>query len=1341
MPNGVMGNDSDPDDDAALTATVITPPTHGVLNFDSNGAFTYTPAANYHGTDTFTYRTFDGTLNSNTATVTINVTSVNDAPIANPDTYTTAEDTPLTVAIPNGVMGNDSDPDDDAALTATVITPPTHGVLNFDSNGAFTYTPAANYHGTDTFTYRTFDGTLNSNTATVTINVTSVNDAPIAADDAYTVGAGRALTVTAAGVLTNDTDVDSGAVLTATVVQGPAHGTMALSADGTFTYTPSSGFSGTDFFIYTVSDNTNLTDTGVVTIAVTPITASDDAFTVLMDTSTVLSPALGANDTSVTGLEMGAITIVDAPTHGSVQVNPDGTVTYRPYNDYRGTDTFTYTVEDGNGLGIVSNTATVTVTVISPIIANDDAYTVLMNGPTVLSPGLAANDTRYPGTNFDLGAITIVTAPTHGSVQVNPDGTVTYRPYNDYRGTDTFTYTLGAASPGIPASNTATVTVTVISPIIATDDAYTVLMNGPTVLSPGLAANDTRYPGTNFDLGNITIVTAPTHGSATANPDGTVTYGPFNGYRGTDTFTYTLGATNTFIPASNTATVTVTVVPQLPAAVNDTATVAEDSTANTITVLANDDVIYAGFKPVRAVSDPAHGAALVTADGATIIYTPDPNFDGGIDTFTYTLDGGSTATVTVYVTPNMITTTVGRPDANGTVTGTALLNNPVPGFVGYAITGAPTQGYVTVNADTGVFTYTPTNASRLAATAITTDTFTITASDVPRTAAEIVAVPVSPAAFTFTGTITVGPSPAAVAVSPAGTQLYFADTGGSVSVFDRATNTVTDTIPVGSNPVDMAISPNGRFLYVANQGSASVSVIDTATNALTRTITVGSIPTSVAVSPDGTRVYVANQGSASVSVIDTTINTVAATIAVGSGPMAVAVTPDGQRLYVANSNSNTVSVIDTATDTITHTIAVGGSPDAVAVSPDGQRVYVANRTSGSVSVINTATNTVTRTIAVENLPGAMAITPDGKRVYVANYASRSVSVIDTATDTVTDTIRAWSGPVSPVAVEVAPSGTLLYIIDTSGSVLVIDTDNNTFAGTPIPVGSSPVSAAVSPSSATVYVVNNGSNTVSVIDTTTITVTNTIAVGGSPNAVAASPDGQRVYVANRTSGSVSVINTTTDTVTHTIPVGTLPAAVVVSPDGMQLYVANSYSPFANSLSETVLVIDTATNTVTGSVSVGSPGGLAVSPDGKLLYVTNFDDDTVSVIDTRTSTILDTITVGTFPTELAVSPDGGRLYVINQLGYTVSVIDTTTATVTVTIPVGSTRVAVAVSPDGSLLYVTSFDDDTVSVIDTATNSVIRVIPVGSRPAAVAVNADGTQVFVANQSSNTVSVISLT
>ncbi|MCP9276995.1 cadherin-like domain-containing protein, partial [Mycolicibacterium sp. CAU 1645] len=252
----------------------------------------------------------------------------------------------------------------------------------------------------------------------------------------------------------------------------------------------------------------------------------------LMNTPTVLSPALSANDTRYPGtnFDLGAITVITAPTHGTITQGADGTLTYRPVNDFRGTDTFTYTLAAASPDIPASNTATVTITVISPIIAADDSYTVLMDTSTVLSPALSANDTTYPGTSIQLGAITVVTAPTHGQLS-QTGGTLTYRPDTGYRGTDTFTYTV-ADTQGDIVSNPATVTLNVISPLIAADDSYTVLMDTSTVLFPTPTANDTTYPGTRLDLGAITVVTAPTHGMITQTGD-TVTYRPFNGYRGT----------------------------------------------------------------------------------------------------------------------------------------------------------------------------------------------------------------------------------------------------------------------------------------------------------------------------------------------------------------------------------------------------------------------------------------------------------------------------------------------------------------------------------------------------------------------------------------------------------------------------------------------------------------------------------------------------------------------------------------------------------------------------------------------------------------------------------------
>src|SRR5262249_20296085 len=147
----------------------------------------------------------DGTTNSNVATVNLTVIP-NNPPVANNDSYSTNEDTPLTASAP-GVLANDSDPDGDA-ITARLVSGPSHGTLTLNSNGSFTYTPAANYNGPDSFTYQANDGNANSNTATVSITVNPVNDAPVAVNDAYSTNEDTPLSVAAPGVLANDSDVD-----------------------------------------------------------------------------------------------------------------------------------------------------------------------------------------------------------------------------------------------------------------------------------------------------------------------------------------------------------------------------------------------------------------------------------------------------------------------------------------------------------------------------------------------------------------------------------------------------------------------------------------------------------------------------------------------------------------------------------------------------------------------------------------------------------------------------------------------------------------------------------------------------------------------------------------------------------------------------------------------------------------------------------------------------------------------------------------------------------------------------------------------------------------------------
>jgi VCBS repeat-containing protein len=244
------------------TYSVASGPGHGTLS-GTPPYLTYTPAANYNGSDSFTFKVNDGSLDSNEATVSINVTAVNDAPVAGKDGYTTAEDTPLNQGAP-GVLVNDVDID--SSLTAVLVTGPSHGILVLNANGSFTYTPAADDYGDDAFTYKAYDGLVYTDPATVSITVTAVNDAPTAVNDSYSILKGSGLTIAAPGVLGNDTDVDS-SPLTAALNTGPSNGTLVLNTNGSFTYTPAPSFVGLVSFTYKANDGS--LDSNVATVSIT----------------------------------------------------------------------------------------------------------------------------------------------------------------------------------------------------------------------------------------------------------------------------------------------------------------------------------------------------------------------------------------------------------------------------------------------------------------------------------------------------------------------------------------------------------------------------------------------------------------------------------------------------------------------------------------------------------------------------------------------------------------------------------------------------------------------------------------------------------------------------------------------------------------------------------------------------------------------------------------------------------------------------------------------------------------------------------------------------------------
>ena len=257
---GVLANDDNPSA-APLSAVLVDGPDHGTLALRANGSFTYTPAAGYLGADSFTYRAGNG-QNSNVATVTLTITPR--PPTAVDDQYMVALGETLTVAAP-GVLGNDQNPGG-APLTAILVEPPVDGALTLAADGSFTYTPAVDLGGQDSFSYRADNG-LVSNVATVVIAIVDPDGPPVAVDDSYTTPAGQTLTVAAPGVLGNDVNPQPGS-MTAVLAAGPAHGALALNANGSFTYTPQAGYVGADRFTYR-ADNGQPSDVATVTITVT----------------------------------------------------------------------------------------------------------------------------------------------------------------------------------------------------------------------------------------------------------------------------------------------------------------------------------------------------------------------------------------------------------------------------------------------------------------------------------------------------------------------------------------------------------------------------------------------------------------------------------------------------------------------------------------------------------------------------------------------------------------------------------------------------------------------------------------------------------------------------------------------------------------------------------------------------------------------------------------------------------------------------------------------------------------------------------------------------------------
>ena len=721
----VLGNDSDADlPNDTLTVSLDTDVSFGTLTLNANGTFDYTHNGSENFSDSFVYAVSDANSGvTDTGTVTITVTPVNDNdPVATDDSFTLNEgaafDTTAADLLDSGfasVLGNDSDADlPNDTLTVSLDTDVNFGSLTLNADGTFDYTHNGSENFSDSFVYAVSDANGGvTDTGTVTITVTPVNDNdPVATDDSFTLNEGAAFDSTAAdlldsgfaSVLGNDSDADlPNDTLTVSLDTDVSFGTLTLNADGTFDYTHNGSENFSDSFVYAVSDaNGGVTDTGTVTITITPVNDNDpvatgDGFALNEGATfdTTVADLLDSGFASVLGNDSDAdlpndtltVSLDTDVSFGSLTLNADGTFDYTHNGSENFSDSFVYAVSDANGGATDTGTVTITITPVNDNdpVATDDGF-ALNEGATfdttiadLLDSGFASvlgNDSDADLPNDTL-TVSLDTEVSFGSLTLNADGTFDYIHNGSENFSDSFVYAVSDANGGVTDTGTVTITITPVNDNdpVATDDGFT-LNEGATfdttvadLLDSGFASvlgNDSDADLPNDTL-TVSLDTDVSFGSLTLNADGTFDYTHNGSSNFTDSFVYSVSDANGGVTDTGTVTITVTPVNDNdPVATDDGFTLNEGATFDTTAA----DLLDSGFASVLGNDSDADlpddtltvsldtdvnfGSLTLNADG-TFDYTHNgsENFS---DSFVYAVsdaNGGvtDTGTVTITITP------------------------------------------------------------------------------------------------------------------------------------------------------------------------------------------------------------------------------------------------------------------------------------------------------------------------------------------------------------------------------------------------------------------------------------------------------------------------------------------------------------------------------------------------------------------------------------------------------------------------------------------------------------------------------------------------------------------
>lgn len=446
----LLANDTDVDNPHAdLTIFSVRDGQHGTVELTANGQLRFVPEKDFYGTATFFYTVSDGSGGYTEAVASVNLAPVNDAPNVTDERFAGNEDETIHVAA-SALLANDRDVDDpQSSLTLVAVGNALHGEVRLNPDGSVSFIPHADYFGAAGFEYTVSDPHGATTTGRVDIDLAPVNDAPRLRDDVIEGTEDTALTIDAAALLANDTDVDnSHDELAVTRVSSATHGAVSLNPDGTIRFVPDQDFFGDATFSYEVSDGVGGVSTATATIRVAPVNDAPIANDNVVDgrrgvAITMTAAALLADDFDIDNphSDLRIVGVGDAE-HGTVRLNADGSITFLPdagYGGYPGAQGhFTYTISDGAG-GFATATTTVNLEKINTTpVAVDDGFSGYENTPFIINAAqFLANDHDADG---DPLSVTQVANARHGSVVIQADGQVRFTPDADFHGQASFQY-------------------------------------------------------------------------------------------------------------------------------------------------------------------------------------------------------------------------------------------------------------------------------------------------------------------------------------------------------------------------------------------------------------------------------------------------------------------------------------------------------------------------------------------------------------------------------------------------------------------------------------------------------------------------------------------------------------------------------------------------------------------------------------------------------------------------------------------------------------------------------------------------------------------------------------